>query len=65
VERENEGKKMVWKTLRKSIDGVEGMTSEWGGHNPFVMGLVDGLVDALVMKSAVNEVDPEIGKHQK
>jgi len=65
VERENEGENMVWKALRKSINRVEGVASKWGGHNPFVMRLVDGLVDTLVMKSAVNEVNPEIGKHQK
>ena len=65
MKRENEGENMVWNTLRKSINWVEGVTSKWGGHNPFVMRLVDGLVDALVMKPAVNEVNPEIGKHQK
>ena len=65
MKRENEGENMVRNTLRKSINGVEGVTSKWGGHNPFVVRLVDGLVDTLVMKSAVNEVNPEIGKHQK
>lgn len=41
------------------------MTSVWGRHNPFVMRLVESLVNAGVMETAMDEVDPEIGKHQK
>lgn len=37
---------MVGKRLGKAVDGVEGVAGERGGHDPFVVWFVEGLVDA-------------------
>lgn len=37
----------------------------WSRHDPFVMWLMETLVDHWVVKSAVNEVDPEIGEREE
>lgn len=35
------------------------------GHNPFVVGLVQVLVDQRMVKGSVDEVNAEVGEHEE
>lgn len=62
LEREHEGEDVVGQGLRPAIYGVEGVAGIGRGHDPFVMRLVQHLVDSWEVQPAVDEVDPEIGE---
>ena len=62
VQWEDEGEDVIRNTLGEAVYGMKGMTSKGGWDNPFVMRLVERLVDARVMQPAVDEVDAEVGK---
>jgi len=65
VQWEDEWENVVWHALRVSVKGVESVGREWSWHDPLVVWLVEVLVDKRVVKSAVNEVDEEVGKKQE
>jgi hypothetical protein len=65
LEREEEGEDMVRQTLGIAIHGVEGVRGKGRGHDPLVVGLVQRLVNALVVESTVNPVDTEIGEEEE
>lgn len=60
LEREDEWENVVWHTLGEAIYGVEGVAGVRGGHNPFVMRFVQGLVYFGVMQAPVDPVDRQI-----
>ena len=62
LQREEEGEDVVGHTLRPAVERVESVRSEGGGHDPLVVRLVEGLVDAGVVQAAVDPVDEEIGE---
>lgn len=53
---------MVRNALREAIQRVEGVAGERGRHDPLVMRLVEVLVDARVVETAVDPVDERIGE---
>ena len=62
LKREDEWEDMVRKGLSIAVQWVESVRGIWSWHDPLVMWLVESLVDQWVVKTAVNQVDPEIGK---
>lgn len=56
---------MIWDTLKKPVDGVEGVAGEGCGYLPDVVRLVNVSVDAGVMKPAVDPVDCEVSEEQE
>lgn len=60
VEREKQGVEVVWERLGEAIDGVEGMAGVGSGHDPFVVRLVEALVDCWMVKTAVHPVDAQV-----
>jgi len=62
---EDEREDVVRNRLSESINRVECVTSIGSGHDPFVVWFMEYLVDQWMMQTAVNEVDPEIGKDQE
>lgn len=65
LQREDEWENMVGNTLRPAIDGVEGMGRIGSGHDPFVVRLMQSLVNKRVVKTTVNPVDAEICEEQE
>lgn len=65
LQRENEDEDVVWHTLSEAVERVEGVGGEWGGHDPLVVRLVQTLVDERVVKTSVDPVDAEVGKHEE
>lgn len=65
MERQDEGENVVRKSLSITIRGVESVGSVRSRHNPLVVGLVKSLVNQGVVKSSMDPVDAEIGKHQE
>ena len=49
LQREYEGKDVVWDTLREPIERVEGMRCIWCRHDPLMMRLMQCLVDHWVV----------------
>ena len=49
LEREDEGKEVIWYTLREAIHGVEGVAGVRCRHNPLVMRLVQGPINSGMM----------------
>lgn len=62
LQGEDEGEDVVRDTLRPAIERVEGVRGVRAGHDPFVVRLVQGLVDAGVVQATVDPVDEEVGK---
>lgn len=65
LKREQEREGVVGDGLSKSIKRVEGMRGKRRGHDPFVVRLVQALVDERVMQPAVDPVDAEVGEHDE
>ena len=65
LEREEEGEDVVGQALRIAVHGMESVRGERRRHNPFVVGLVQRLVDALVVQTAVDPVDAKVGEADK
>lgn len=62
---ENEGEDVVRQALAEAVDRVKGVAREGCGHDPFVVSLVEVLVDARVMQIAVNPVNAEVGEEKE
>lgn len=62
LQGEQEGENVVGDTLSVAVDGVEGMGGVRAWHNPFVVGLMQVLIDEGVVKAAVDPVDEEVGE---
>lgn len=62
---EQEREHVVWNALREAIERVECVRCKWGRHDPFVMWLVQALVDGRMVQSAVNQIDPEVREDEK
>ena len=62
LKREDERENMVRHTLRPSVQRVESVRSIRARHDPLVMRLVQGTVNARVVQTSVNPVNEEIGK---
>lgn len=63
--REQEDEDMVWDTLSKAVERMEGVGGKGGRHDPLVMRLMQTFVDERVVKTAVNPVDAEVGEHEE
>jgi hypothetical protein len=62
---EEVGKYVVGKRLEIAVDWVECVGGERGGYNPFVVWLVNVLVDEGVVFPSVNPVDAVIGEQEE
>jgi hypothetical protein len=62
LQGEEEGEDVVGHTLGPAVKRVESVRGVGTGHDPFVVRLVQGLVDARMVQAAVDPVDKEIGK---
>lgn len=62
---EQKGVDVVRQRLGPTVDGVEGNGGVGGGHDPFVVSLVQVLVDKGVVKAAMDPVDAEVGEHEE
>ena len=60
LEGKQEREQVVRNRLREAVHWVEGMRSEWCRHDPFVVWLVESLVDARMVQTAVYPIDQEI-----
>lgn len=60
LQGKQEGKQMVRDRLSEAVDWVEGMRSERGRHDPFVVWLVESLVDTRMVQTAVYPVDQKV-----
>ena len=59
---EEEREEVVWDALGEAVEGMEGVRGVGRGHDPFVVGFVEGFVEAGVVETAVDPVDEEVGK---
>ncbi|KAM3073416.1 hypothetical protein ACMFMF_006622 [Clarireedia jacksonii] len=62
---EDEGEDVVGERLQEAVDGVECDGGVGSGHNPFVVRLMEGLVDERMVQPPVDEVDPKIGEDEE
>ena len=62
LQREDEGEDVVRHTLGPAVKWVESVRGVGTGHDPLVVRLVQGLVDAGVVQTTVDPVDEEIGE---
>ena len=53
---------MVWNALGEAVEGMKRVRGVGRGHDPFVVGFVEGFVDAGVVEAAVYPVDAGVGK---
>lgn len=65
LQREDEGEEVVGDGLREAVERVEGVRGEGRGHDPFVVRLVQALVQHLAVQGAVDPVDAEVGEAQE
>ena len=56
---------MIRYALRKSVHWMESMAGVWGRHDPFMMRLMQGLIDTRVVQPSVYPVDEEVGKEDE
>lgn len=56
---------MIRNGLRVTVDGVEGMRSEWSWDNPFMMGFVNVFVEEWNMEPSMNPVDTVVGEQKE
>ena len=59
---EYEREDVIWDTLGKAIQGVEGVASIGGWHDPFMMRFVQRPVNHGMMQRSVDPVDAQIGE---
>lgn len=62
VEGKDEGENMIRYALSETVKGVKGMARVRSGHDPFVMGFVEGPVYPGMMETSMNPVDEEVGE---
>lgn len=62
LEGEHEWEEVVWNALGEAVEGMKGVRGVGRGHDPFVVGLVEGFVEAGVVEAAVYPVDAKISK---
>lgn len=62
LQREDEGKDVVWYGLREAIERMERMRRVWRGHDPFMVRLVEALVDERMVEASVYPVYAQIRK---
>jgi hypothetical protein len=65
LEGKDEREDVVRNRLSPAIKGMECVTGIGRRHDPFMMGLMQRLVNKGMMKTAVNEIDPEICKDEE
>jgi hypothetical protein len=65
LQGEHEDEQVVGRRLSEAIQRVEGVASKGSRHDPFVVSLVEVLVDARVVKASVNPVDAEVGEDEE
>lgn len=65
LQRENEGENVVRQALGKAIERVESVARKRGRHDPFVVWLMERLVQAGVMQTTVDPVDKEVGEEEE
>jgi hypothetical protein len=65
LEREDEGEDVVRHTLEVAVERVEGVRGVRGRHDPLVVWLVQRLVYEGVVQTAVDEVNPKVGKDEE
>lgn len=65
LQGENKRKDVVRQRLRPAVHRVEGVRCVRRRHDPFVVRLVQGFVQARMVQAAVNPVDEEIGEEDK
>ena len=53
---------MIWHALRKAVHGMEGMTSVRCRHDPFVVWLMECLINPRMMQPSMNPINTEIGE---
>ncbi len=62
LEGEQKRVEVVWNALGEAVEGMERVRGVGRGHDPFVVGFVEGFVDAGVVKAAVYPVDAGVGE---
>ena len=62
LEGKEKREEVIWNALGEAVEGMERMRGVWRGHDPFVVGFVEGFVEAGVVEAAVDPVDAEVGK---
>lgn len=65
LQREDEREKVIRDALCIAVKRVESMRSIRSRHDPFVVRLVEALVDQRMVKTSVNPVDEEVGEHEE
>ncbi len=56
---------MIGHALREAVEGVESMARIGGGHDPFVVRLVENLVNFRMVQAPVDPVNEEIGEEDE
>ena len=62
LEGEEEWEEVVWDALGEAVEWVECVRGVGRGHDPFVVGFVEGFVEAGVVEAAVDPVDQKVGE---
>jgi len=65
VEREQKGVKMIRNPLCISVQRMKSMTCKRGWHDPFMMRLMNILIDLWMVQSAMNPINQEIGEEHE
>lgn len=65
LEWEQEWEQVVWHALTVTIERVECMRGVWCWHDPFVVRLVESLVDQRMVETSMDPVDAEVGEHEE
>lgn len=65
LQREEEREQMVWYALCEAVQWVKSMGCIRGWHDPFVMRLMQLLVDQRVMQATVDPVNAEVCKQEE
>lgn len=65
LQREDEGEEVVGHALAVAVERVEGVAGERRRHDPFVVRLVQALVEDRVVQGAVDPVDAEVGEEDE
>ena len=62
LEGEEKREEVVWNALGEAVEGVECVRGVGRGHDPFVVGFVEGFVEAGMVEATVDPVDEEVGE---
>ena len=62
LEGKQEREEVVWNALGEAVEGMERVGGVRCGHNPFVVGFVEGFVEVGVVEAAVYPVDAKVGE---